>query len=57
VDPEALARIRDAGGDPQALLANNDAYQALQMSNDLLMTGATGTNVADLLVFLKTDSA
>jgi len=57
VGPETLQRIRDAGGGPQALLENNDAYRALQMSNDLLMTGATGTNVADLLVFLKNDSA
>ncbi len=55
VDPGTPARIRDAGGDPQALLDNNDAYHALQQSKDLLMTGATGTNVADLLVALKDD--
>lgn len=33
-------------------LANNDSYHALQMSEDLLMTGATGTNVADLQILL-----
>jgi len=52
VDAETLLRIRRAGGDPEALLANNDAYRALQLSEDLLITGATGTNVADLLVVL-----
>ncbi|MDD5272574.1 MAG: DUF4147 domain-containing protein [Methylovulum sp.] len=33
-------------------LANNDSYHALQHSGDLLVTGATGTNVADLQVLL-----
>ncbi|HAT87360.1 MAG TPA: glycerate kinase, partial [Rhizobiales bacterium] len=40
------------GGNPQALLDNNDSYHALSMANDLLLTGATGTNVADLQIFL-----
>lgn len=33
-------------------LANNDAYHALQLADALVMTGATGTNVADLQVLL-----
>ncbi|MDD7972611.1 glycerate kinase type-2 family protein [Roseinatronobacter alkalisoli] len=50
VDGDTLARIRAAGGDPAALLANNDSYHALSLADDLLMTGATGTNVADLQI-------
>jgi hydroxypyruvate reductase len=51
VDGGTVARIIAAGGDPDALLANNDSYQALRLSGDLLMTGGTGTNVADLQIF------
>lgn len=50
VTPTTLAAIRAAGVDPAAALANNDAYTALRAGNALLMTGATGTNVADLQV-------
>ena len=53
VDNTTLARIRKAGVSPKELLANNDSYHALQSSNDLLMTGATGTNVADLQVLIR----
>ncbi len=52
VDPGTLARIVSGFGDPQALLDNNDSYHALKKSQDLLDTGATGTNVADLQVLL-----
>ncbi len=52
VDGETAARIRTAGLDPAALLAENDAYHALQAAGDLLITGPTGTNVNDLLVIL-----
>jgi hydroxypyruvate reductase len=53
VDKNTVQRIRDAGENPEALLANNDSYAALQAAGDLLMTGATGTNVADVQVFLR----
>ncbi len=52
VDSCSLQRIHDAGLHPIAMLNNNDAYPALEAANDLLMTGATGTNVADLQVLL-----
>ncbi|WP_298563475.1 DUF4147 domain-containing protein [uncultured Aliiroseovarius sp.] len=52
VDADSLGRMIDAGTDPAALLHNNDSYAALQASGDLLMTGATGTNVADIQCFL-----
>ena len=32
------------------MLAVNDSYPALAAAGDLLMTGGTGTNVADLQV-------
>lgn len=48
VDAGTLARIRDAGLDPVALVKANDSYRALEAAGDLLMTGPTGTNVADL---------
>ena len=50
VDGGTCARIRARGGEPDALLAKNDSYHALQMAGDLLITGATGTNVADLQI-------
>jgi glycerate 2-kinase len=52
VDAGSLARLRNAGADAEALLANNDSHAALAASGDLLMTGATGTNVADVQVLL-----
>ncbi|WP_232790446.1 glycerate kinase type-2 family protein [Pelagovum pacificum] len=48
VDAGTLDRIRAAGLDPEALLADNDSYRALDAAGDLLKIGATGTNVADL---------
>ena len=52
VDSGTIQRILDTGLNPVTLLANNDSYSALKASHDLLMTGATGTNVADLQVLL-----
>ena len=52
VDHGTVARIQAAGGDPVALAANNDAYHALKAAGDLLITGPTGTNVADVQLFL-----
>ncbi|MEJ6402439.1 DUF4147 domain-containing protein [Yoonia sp. 2307UL14-13] len=53
VDHRTLDRIAAAGGDVDALLANNDSYEALRLASDLLITGATGTNVADLGVLIR----
>ena len=52
VDQDSFARMKLAGLNPQALLDNNDSNAALQGSDDLLITGTTGTNVADLQVLL-----
>ncbi len=53
VDSGTLARIRAAGNNPTSLLANNDSYTALKQSGDLLLTGGTGTNVADVQAFIR----
>ena len=52
VNAQTLSRIEAAQLSPQALLNNNDSYHALSIAGDVLVTGATGTNVADLQVFL-----
>ena len=51
--PTTWADIAKAGEDPQALLANNDSYAALKAAEALLVCGGTGTNVADVQVFLR----
>ena len=52
VDHGTLGRAKDAGVDPTKALANNDSYPVLAAAGDLLMTGETGTNVADLQVLV-----
>ena len=51
VDGGSAARMRRAV-DPDVLLANNDSNKALTASGDLLVTGASGTNVADVQILL-----
>jgi hydroxypyruvate reductase len=53
VDPQTCESIRAGGEDPQSLLNNNDSYRALRAGGALLMTGATGTNVADLAILAR----
>ncbi len=50
VDGGTAKRIKDFGFDPVELLENNDSYNALRISGDLLKTGPTGTNVNDLII-------
>lgn len=52
VDADTLTRMRAAGVSPENSLARNDSYHALKAAGDLLITGATGTNVADLQVLI-----
>lgn len=54
VDQNSWSRILAKGKDPEALLANNDAYHALKLSEDLLITGPTGTNLADVQLLFYT---
>jgi glycerate-2-kinase len=53
-DPTSLERGRAAGvPEPDACLADNDAYTFFRGTGDLITTGPTGTNVADLQVVLS----
>jgi glycerate 2-kinase len=52
VDGTSAARMRETGIDPQAALANNDAYGAFEAIGDLFVTGPTGTNVNDFRAIL-----
>jgi glycerate 2-kinase len=52
VDPGTLDRGRKAGLDPEGCLLENDSHAFLAAAGDLLITGPTGTNVADLQVLL-----
>ena len=51
-DGQTQARLAAQGVDIDAVLAQNDAYHALARCGDLILTGATGTNVNDLSVLL-----
>ena len=52
VDNNSIKRMTQAGVNPIERLENNDSYTALKASEDLVNTGATGTNVADLQILL-----
>jgi hydroxypyruvate reductase len=51
-DGTSAGRMRDAGIDPAAALADNDAYTAFKVIGDLFVTGPTGTNVNDFRAIL-----
>jgi len=50
VDGTTVARAASLGLDPAAHLENNDAYPFFEALGDLVVTGPTGTNVADLAI-------
>ena len=52
VDGLSSNRMRTAKIPPEEYLNNNDSYNALEASGDLIITGSTGTNVNDLIVLL-----
>lgn len=52
VDGKTMQTLGESGGNYEALLANNDAYHALQKTNGLVFTGPTGTNVNDVVIGL-----
>ena len=49
-DGETVARAAALGLSPGAHLANHDAYPFFRALGDLVITGPTGTNVADLVI-------
>ena len=52
VDGDTAAALAARGLDVHAILADNDAYHALQTVDGLIVTGPTGTNVNDVAVVL-----
>ncbi len=52
ITPDTLARAAAAGIDPQAMLAQNNAYDAFAALGDLVVTGPTLTNVNDFRAVL-----
>lgn len=56
-DGTSADRMRAAGLDPAARLAENDAWSAFHAVGDLFATGPTGTNVNDLRLVLVADGA
>ncbi|MGB0798542.1 MAG: MOFRL family protein [Planktomarina sp.] len=53
VDAGSIARTAAAKINIPQILSDNDSYRALEAADDLLITGATGTNVADIQLFLQ----
>ncbi len=51
-DHTTLARAQERSLDPDAYLANNDAYTFFQQLGDLIVTGPTTTNVGDVQIIL-----
>jgi hydroxypyruvate reductase len=51
-DGQTRKMLEGVGIDIYQTLQNNDAYHALEKTNGLIFTGATGTNVNDLTVLL-----
>jgi glycerate 2-kinase len=52
VDGETVARAAALGRDPATALENNDAWGFFEGLPDAIVTGPTGTNVADLVLVL-----
>lgn len=52
VDGGSAQRMKDSGVNPNESLDNNDAYNALSSAGDLVITGATGTNVNDISILI-----
>jgi len=53
VDGETLQRAADCDMDPAVALAAADTGPFLEATGDLLYTGATGTNVGDIVLAFR----
>ena len=53
VDAGTIERLAQSGHCVKDFLDQSDSYSALKQSGDLLITGGTGTNVADVQLFLR----
>jgi len=52
VDCTTIYRAKELGLDASMFLANNDSYHFFEATGDLIKTGPTGTNVADIQLIL-----
>lgn len=52
VDTFTIENARRASLDPTDFLADNDSYSFFKKTEELLITGPTGTNVMDLRILL-----
>ncbi|MBX3270901.1 MAG: DUF4147 domain-containing protein [Sandaracinaceae bacterium] len=52
LDEAVVAAVRARGLDPERALADNDSYTLLDAVGATLVSGPTGTNVADLVLYL-----
>jgi hydroxypyruvate reductase len=50
---DTVRRARELGQDPSDALSRNDSYRVFERLGDLIMTGPTGTNVADVVIALS----
>lgn len=53
VDSETISRARAKGFGYDGTLANNDSYHFHEAAGTLIKTGPTGSNLNDLLIFIK----
>ena len=53
VDGDSIGRARASGLDPERALDATDSHPLLAATGDLVVTGPTGTNVADVVVALR----
>ncbi len=53
VDETTVARAVALGLDPHTYLDNNDSYVFFEQLGDLIKTGPTGTNVADVIIAIR----
>ncbi len=53
VTADTIARAQSANINVTASLQDNDSYRVLEAAGDLLQTGATGTNVADIQLLFR----
>ena len=57
VDGDTIDRAEAVGLSAIAFLKENDAYHFFKPLDDLVITGPTGTNVADVAIMLVGESA
>ena len=53
IDGDTVNRLKASGINPHAALLDNDSYNALSSSGDIIKTGPTGTNVNDISILIQ----